>query len=137
MEIYTCKHFIIQELVPEHVLNDRGIHKPWELLDPRALITLDALRDKFGSCTVNNWKWGGNREWSGLRTEQSPYGTQYSQHRFGRAFDCIFADHTAEEVRTYVMANPEEFPHIGAIELGTSWFHFDCRNCNGIMAFNP
>jgi hypothetical protein len=124
--MYRCKHFKIEELVPRHVHEDRG-NKAWYLLDTRSLQTLDALRDQFGSLTVNNWCWGGNRQWSGLRTEASPYGSQYSQHRFGRAFDCISATVTAETMRQYIMSHPEEFPLITAIEVGVSWLHFDVR----------
>lgn len=134
--MYQPKHFRIEELVPRHVFADRG-SKAIELLDVNALITLDQLREKFGAITVNNWVWGGNRQWSGLRTEQSPHGTQYSQHRFGRAFDCIFKNVTSEEVRQYVLANPDEFPHITFIELDVSWFHFDTRGCKRITTWGP
>lgn len=136
--MYTCKHFSIKELVPRHVHKDRG-NRAWELFDDRALETLDALREQFGRATVNNWAWNGNREWSGLRTPESPYGTQYSQHRLGRAFDVIFSEKTAEEAREYVLANEEEFPYIRGIELGVSWFHFDIgnRRGEGIFTFHP
>jgi hypothetical protein len=134
--MYVPKHFALHELVPRHVFTERGEFS-WELLDPRALRTLDALRSRFGSITVNNWRWGGSREWSGLRTELSPCGTQYSQHRFGRAFDCIFADISAEEVREFIRANPEIYPEICSIELDTSWLHFDVRNCDPIKTYSP
>jgi hypothetical protein len=77
--------------------------------------------------------------WSCLRTEGSPFGTEYSQHRFGRAADCIFADVTAEQVRQDVLDNPddEDFKYITSIELGVDWFHFDVRNCNRIMTYYP
>lgn len=134
--LYSPQFFAIHELVPRKVYEERG-EAAWELLDASALKTLDQLRKKFGPMTVNNWYWGGNREWSGLRTEDSPYGSQYSQHRFGRAFDCIFRDATAEEVRQYVLANPDEFPYLTSLELGTSWFHFDTRHCKRIKTFYP
>lgn len=125
--MYTCKHFSIKELVPKHVYKERG-NKAWSLLDDRALITLDQLREQFGKATVNNWAWKGTRQWSGLRTEKSPYGTAYSQHRFGRAFDVLFSEATADEVREYVLSHEDEFQYITGIELGVSWFHFDCGN---------
>lgn len=136
--MYTCKHFSIKELVPKHVYKSRK-DKAWLCFDDRALETLDALREKFGKATVNNWAWGGNRNWSGLRTPRSPYGTMYSQHRYGRAFDVIFAEVAAEEAREYVLSNPDEFPHIKGIELGVSWFHFDVGNRwgDGIQTFTP
>jgi hypothetical protein len=136
MSRYIPKHFKVHELVPRHVFEERG-EAAIELLDDRLLRTLDALRDKFGSMTVNNWFWGGNRQWSGLRTERSPHGTMYSQHRFGRAADCLFKDHTAEQVRRYVLDNPSEFPFITFVELDISWFHFDVRNCPSITTWSP
>jgi len=134
--MYKCEHFKIQELVPEAVFEARG-NKAWELLDPAALFALDQLRDRFGPITVNNWSIGGPRNWSGLRTSGSPYYSPYSQHTFGRAFDCIFSNTTAEEVRQEILANPEDFPEITSMELGTSWLHFDVRNCVKIKTFYP
>lgn len=133
---YQCKHFEIHELVPPDVYQERG-EKAWQLMDDRILMALDALRDKFGPLTVNNWKWGGDRKWSGLRTEDSPYGSRYSQHRFGRAVDFISQDHTAEEIRQYILNNRDEFPGVMSMELGVSWVHIDCRNCNRIMTYTP
>ena len=95
--MYKCKYFDIKELVPEHVYEDRG-EKAWELLDNRMLMTLDRLREIYGPITVNDWSWGGENQWRGLRTPESPVGTIYSQHRFGRACDCIFHETDAETV---------------------------------------
>lgn len=138
--MYKARYFVIQELVPKHVYEDRG-SKAWSLLDSRAVETLDALRERFGSITVNDWSWGGDRQWSGLRTELSPYGTMYSQHRFGRAFDCLFRHSTSDDVREYISTHLKEFPHITALEMGVSWLHFDVRgsrrSSEGILRFYP
>lgn len=141
--IYIPKHFVIQEFVPPDVYADRG-EKAWELLDQRMLITQDQLREVFGPMIVNNWhmnnrpSWAPNlRSWAGLRTEDSPWGTRYSQHRFGRATDSILRDITAEEARQYILAHQNEFPFIGSIELGTSWLHYDVRNCDRIKTYTP
>lgn len=136
--MYKCKHFKIQELVPPEVYKDRG-DKAWYLLDDRALETLDTLREHFGPTTVNNWLWEGRRMNSGLRTCDSKYGTQYSQHRFGRAFDPIFKGIDTEEVREYVLSHQDEFPHIRGLELKVAWLHFDIGNRPGddIYTFNP
>ena len=136
--MYTCKHFIIEELVSEGTFTKRG-NKSWQLLDERLLITLDRLRERYGSMTVNNWKWGQDRSWSGLRTVDSPWFSTYSQHSFGRAADCLFKETTAEAVRQDILADPDgpTFKLIGSIELGVSWLHFDVRNCDRIFAFKP
>ena len=136
--IYKCKHFAIHELVPPQVFEDRG-DKAWELLDDRLLYTLDQLRNRYGRITVNKWHWGGDRLWSGLRTSGSPYYSQYSQHSFGRAADCLFNELSAEKVRVDIMANPNDpaFEYINSVELDVSWLHFDVRNCNRIQTFKP
>lgn len=134
--MYKCEHFSIEELVPPKVFQDRG-QKAWQLLDDRMLMTLDRLREKYGSMTVNSWKWGGDREWSGLRTSDSPYYSPYSQHSFGRAADVIFKYVTAEEVRQAILADPEEhaFELINSFEEGVSWLHFDVRNCDRVLTY--
>jgi len=134
--MYKCEHFKIQELVPPAGYDDRG-EKAWELLDERALRTLDDLRNDYGTCIVNNWANGGKRMWSGLRTTESPYYSPYSQHTFGRAFDCIFTKVTAEEIRQDIIKSRRFYPYICGMELGTSWLHFDCRNVDKIKVFNP
>jgi hypothetical protein len=136
--MYTCEHFAIHELVPPRVFQERG-EKAWELLDVRLLKTLDRLRKRYGSITVNNYYWGLEREWSGLRTPDSPYYSRYSQHSFGRAADCLFAQLSAEEVRQDILAAPVDpaFELIGSLELGVSWLHFDVRNCERVKTYHP
>lgn len=133
--MYQCRHFIIQELVPPEVYRDRG-EKAWELLDERALRTLDALRDEFGPCTVNDWHLGGKRQWSGLRTHDCGVGAKYSQHIFGRAFDCLFRNYSAQAVRDVVLRKRKSFfPYINGMELNITWFHFDTRNHSPLKTF--
>jgi len=133
--MYKCRHFELHEFVPQRVIDDRG-EAAWELLDERILETADALRDRFGKMTINNYHWGGEREWSGLRTSDSPYYSPYSQHSFGRAFDCLFADYEADVVRKAIRDNPSAFPHISGMELGVSWVHLDVRNATKIKVFS-
>ncbi len=134
--MYKCKYFVIQELVSPQTYTDRG-EKAWQLLDDRMLMTLDLLRKKYGKMTINNWKWGGDREWSCLRTAESPWFSKYSQHSFGRAADIIFNDITAEEVRQQILENPNDpvFVFINSFEENTSWLHFDVRNSDRILTF--
>jgi len=135
--MYKCQFFKIQELVSSAVYDDRG-QKAWSLLDERALKTLDKLREVFGSVTVNDWLWGGSNEFRGFREPSCKVGAKYSQHRFGRAFDCKFRSVSADEVREYILQNPNEFPYIASIEMNVSWLHFDVRNYGpGILKFNP
>ena len=132
--MYQCKHFEIYELVPPSVYEKRG-QKAWELLDERALVTLDTLRDNLGVCTVNNYYFGGSRKWSGLRTPESPYYSPTSQHSLGKAFDCLFKTVSAEEARQHILSNRDLYPHITGLELDVSWLHFDIRNATPIKVF--
>lgn len=134
---YKCEHFKIHELVPPQVYQDRG-EKAWELFDERILMAIDDLRDSYGSITINNYMYGGDREWSGLRTPDSPWYSPYSQHTFGRAVDCLFKDADVEEVRKAILADDQipYLPDITAVELDTSWLHIDCRNTEGIKTFS-
>lgn len=140
---YRPEHFGIRELVPPDVYRDRG-ETAWQLLDDRALEMLDALRERFGPITVNTWAWGGGYTESGLRRAQTSTGAEFSQHKFGRAFDCKFDDVTPQKVSEYIQANPEKFPYITTLEntdftQGTyrDWLHFDCRNGERIRVVDP
>ena len=134
--MYKCKHFGIKELVSKGVYTARG-EKAWALLDDRMLQTIDLLREKYGSITVNDWSWGGKSQSRGLRTAHSPYFSKYSQHTFGRACDCIFKDVTAEQVRQDILADPDDpaFRFINSFEEGVSWLHFDVRNCDRVLTY--
>lgn len=139
--MYKCKYFKIYELVPESLYKAYG-EWCWNLLDERALITLDALRERFGSLTVNNYKWNGIRSDSGFRDASfyksiEEYSKSRSQHKYGRAFDFISNTHKAADIRKYIIENPTEFPYITFLEVGPikrgkamSWVHFDTRNCD-------
>src|SRR5690554_1405655 len=118
------RHFRIEELVSK-AFHSRYGDRAWLALDSRALETLDALRDRYGRTTCNNWLWNGPRQYSGLRQPGDQHYNPISQHSFGRAFDCIFAEFTAEEVRADILKHTDLFPHIRGIELDVSWLHFD------------
>jgi hypothetical protein len=132
--MYTCKFFEIEELVHPQVFQDRG-YKAWMLLDKGLLMAIDRLRERFGPMIINNWKFGGERKWSGLRNPDCPDYSQYSQHTFGRAFDILFTETSVDDVRRYILNHEDEFPEIGGVELNTSWLHIDGRNAEGIRTF--
>ena len=134
--MYKCEYFAIHELVPPHIYKQWG-ERAWQFLDVRALRTLDYLRRKYGKITVNNYIWGGEREWSGLRTPDSPYYSETSQHTYGRAFDCLFHTAHIDKVRQDILSKPDEFPHINCIEMNVSWLHFDVRNSERIKMVYP
>ena len=133
-----CKHFVIQELVSPEVYRARG-EKAWQLLDPRLLITIDSLRDEFGPITINNWLWGGNRKYSGLRMPGEPYYSKYSQHSYGRAADCVLKDISVKEARQSIIDFPAyyAFKYISGIEMHIPWLHIDVRNSDELIKFYP
>ncbi|MGL4475418.1 MAG: hypothetical protein ACRCT7_13350 [Shewanella sp.] len=140
--MYKPKHFKTQELVPEHIYKARG-EKALELIDERVLITIDTLREKLGcSITINNWMWGGNRNWSGLRTagfykSLQAYEDSLSQHKYGRAVDMLVKGMEASQVRQFIYDNKKDFPYVTFVETDISWVHVDCRNCQPITTWSP
>lgn len=143
--MYRCQHFDVRELVPEETYRAMG-YKAWWLLDVRLLMTLDLLRERFGPVIVNTWHSDsmtaayGLRCQSGFRTPShyrgvASYLGSHSQHKYGRAADCLFADVSVADVRRYVLGNPDEFPLITAVEADVSWLHVDVRNCEPVMSF--
>lgn len=138
---YRPKHFDLRELVPPDVYAARG-EAAWELLEPRGLVLLDALRDQFGPCTVNDWHRGGRFKESGLRDPVTGVGARLSQHKRGAAFDCKFKDASPRNVYDYLLANPDEFPELTVledIESTPTWVHVDVRPANwtGIRIVRP
>lgn len=146
MLFYKPKHFKLEELVPPDLFEKYKDNKHilWYQFDPRSLFSIDKLRELFGKCKINDWLWGGDYTQSGLRTQDSEYFSFLSQHTRARAFDPKFSDHSPEEVRKYILDNPnkEELKYITCIEEDTpTWVHIDTRNYdkdkNGILVVKP
>ncbi len=131
------KYFKIHELVPKKMFEEYG-ESAWKYVDPRLIESIDKLKEHFnlGTMTINNYFWGGNREWSGIRTPDSPYYSYGSQHSYGNAFDIVFSNYTTEEARNYIIDNPDKFPYIKGMELGVDWLHIDVRNEDKLITFS-
>lgn len=95
------------------------------LLDERLIRADQLLRNHFGPVTINNWWHGGERNWSGIRTPDSPYYSTTSQHN-GRASDKIFSYFSADDVRDYIKIHYKTLG-ITCIEANVSWTHSDVR----------
>ncbi len=131
MNQYTLKHFTIEEFVDSETYKTRE-EQSIALIDWRMLWTMDMIHEYFNKpITINNWHINSNREWSGLRTNNSPYYSQYSQHSFGRAIDFLVKDIESSEVRKTILNNIDEeaFKYITTVEdfEDMSWIHIDCR----------
>ena len=127
-------YFKTYEFVDRETYERWGEKSIW-FIDNRIVTLMNKLREEFGvPITINNWYWGGDREWSGLRTPRSPYYSTYSQHSFGRAIDFLVKGKTADEVRDLI----EEWYNLGhlgfeyniTMEYGDriTWVHIDIRN---------
>ena len=132
------KHFAIHELVPQYIYS-KYRDRAWKFIDSRLIETIDAIKEAFplGTITINNYFWGGNRNWSGLRTPKSDYYSETSQHSFGRAVDMIFSEYEADHIRKYIKKNPVKFPYVKGLEEGVSWVHLDLRNEDELVTFHP
>lgn len=125
---YTAKYFKAFELVPRKLYEARG-ERAIELLDKELLIALDYVRDNLGKVTVNNWKYGGNLQYRGIRTAGSADYSPTSQHSYGKAADLNVEGMTADQVNQWIIANRND-PQLKAItfiEMGQSWTHIDTR----------
>ena len=145
----TSKYFKLHELIDKNTFINLG-DDGWNLVNYKLIETLDTLKEIFnkGTITINNYKWGGNREWSGLRTKESKYYSKTSMHSLSddgigtdltfKAIDCVFSDYSAEEVREYILNNSSKFPYITRLEDNVSWLHFDIKVTNRwyIVLFN-
>lgn len=142
--MYIPRYFKIEELLPKYFYEkykDLG-NKLFLMFDERALVTLDRLRNRFGSAIVNNWIFGGNNHYRGWRPFDLPFGSLLSQHKFGRAFDVTFKNYSSEKVRIEIINDSKKeryFEHIVCIEDKISWLHFDCRNwiSSELLIVNP
>lgn len=130
--------FVTEELVPKRIFLERG-HAAIELIDSRALAVLNRLRNHLNvSMTINNWKWGGPRSQSGLRTwefygSKEAYDASLSQHKYGRGFDILLGASMPVKVAVkFIIEHHHLFPEITFIEIDQGWLHIDFRrNRNG------
>lgn len=122
--MYKCKYFKINELIPDSILKEFGEQKCWLLIDDRLLKTIDSIREKFGSTSINR---KGISDQCGYRTN----GAKTSQHSNGRAADCHFSGNVQadyDKKREYILSHQNEFPFITGIEIGVNWLHIDVGN---------
>ena len=140
-KLYLPKNFIIQEFVPKSVYTKFGDNAYW-FLDPNLIYTIDKIRDYYKKpITVNNWHTGGKFQYRGLRTNECPEYTPFSQHALGNALDFDIEGVAAADVRKWILNNSasEMCKYISCIEDGVSWVHMDTRplNQSKILVVNP
>lgn len=130
--------FRTEEFVPPEVYKERGEKALW-VMDDRVIQIARQLRIDYGVLEINTWVWGGRYKYRGFRPEGCEVGATWSQHRFGRALDCVpkETDLTTmrEEVIRKAKAGDPIYGMIRGIELDVGWFHFDVRNAPSLMQF--
>lgn len=131
------KYFQVHEFIPRKMFDMYG-EKAWKYVDVRLIETMDIIKERFpmGTITINNYEWGGDRLWSGIRTPDSPNYSYGSQHSFGNALDFILSAYKPSLVRTDIINNPDIYKHIRGLEMDISWVHIDVRNEDKLVLFN-
>lgn len=126
--IKLSKNFYLDEYIPEGLYREleHKTHILIGLLDKRLIAADQRLRNIFGPVTINNWAAGGDRNWSGIRTPDSPFYSRTSQHSWGRASDKLFSNATPEEVRAYIKIHWKKLG-ITCVEENVTWVHSDVR----------
>lgn len=136
--MYHCQYFDIKELVGLGTYAAKG-ELAWRFFNPGLLRTADTLRDIYGPMFINTWslsedikKAYGDRTESGLRIPGMDNYKPYSSHSHANAFDAVFRDVSAEQIRRDILANKIELPPlilectIGGEQI--KWLHFAVGN---------
>lgn len=127
-----CPGFKYHELLPrwmcEHLLTVAldGI------IDPIILNILQEVRKDLGSVYVNNWYWGGNKQWRGFRTPDSSWYSAGSQHSYGKAVDFNVKGMSTKEVHEHILANHDRYYALGLRRMESlvdapTWTHMDIK----------
>lgn len=132
--MYKPKYFILEELVSRKAFETINHDQLWSIFDPNLLRAADWIKETFSlnsPVTINNWKWGGNRQFSGLRQSGDDYYSPTSMHSAGKALDMIFKNKTAEEIRQAIRDFEYKgniVPYITRIEDEVTWLHIDTKS---------
>ena len=141
--MYKCKYFKIKELVNPELLKKVGEDVAWLMFDDRLLKMADAIREKYGACTVN----ASGLVDCGLRDPNCTTGAKNSMHKIGRALDLhirsIELKHVGDRVgkikaynlvREQLMLLPQF--DVLKFERNISWLHIDTGNRDNRL-YNP
>lgn len=147
--VYKSKRFALHELVDKEMYKKfkltKMLDKLWVIIDPKILITIDDIKKFYKkTITINNWGYGGYRQWSCVRRYGKPYYNYLSQHstysHLCSAIDFVVKGVDSLQVQKDLLQNQQKFAYLKRIEKDTiGWTHIDCKytNHNGIYVFNP
>lgn len=143
--MYKPEHFKAYEVVDPETYAKWG-EISFRYMDDGLMRILEWLRKKAGPLTVNTWKWGGNKQWSGLRIPASPWYSTYSGHSWGKALDIRSEKYSADELRQMVVDNWDEIAEYSGVDgcrlehgdVATTWMHLDVMHTEkGVYVFRP
>lgn len=143
--MYVPAGFIVEEFVDPKTYAKQG-DKSILKMDIRMLRLAEWLRKKTGTpITINDWKWGGQYQWSALRTGESGY-SNYSAHMVGMGIDFKSKSHSPSELQQLVIDNWEEVKEYTGLnglrmehtDATPTWCHMDSFQDDGkIYIFRP
>lgn len=128
-------YFDIREFVPPQIWNKYAEKSLW-FIDPKIVEIATAYREHFNvPIVINNWYIGGQFMYRGYRPPRVNIGSEYSQHKMGRAFDCHSPSISVKEMHSEIIKNFDKFKLVGLttledINFTTTWVHSDCRPTN-------
>lgn len=148
------ENFDLREFVPQSTYNKYGVNARW-FVSALMVNVAEFYKEFFGnyykikypgkvksvSIVVNNWHYGGNKQYSGYRPPDYTHGAKESQHRHHNAFDCEikinFLDDTSieadyVEVHKVIQENESLFLSKGVttvedVKIAKGWLHTDFR----------
>ena len=136
-------NFSVKELVDPETVKAMGEVRAANTVHQVLVDTLEDLKDALEGApiTVNDYEWGGNFRYSGVRPYTYLEGAKFSSHRYGNTADCKFKDLTATWVQRYIMSHQDDFPNIVRMEdvtITKTWLHIECGKRSGpIVVFRP
>lgn len=115
-------------------ITNNGYDPRW-WLDKGLIKSLDWFKERCDGATIiiNDWKWGGGYQYSGVRPFNTNIGAKRSQHKYGKAVDIKIKGYTVKEVATIIEDDfkflNKEFgiTTIEDIRLTKTWNHIDTR----------
>lgn len=146
--MYKCSYFKIHELVSPEIYDVLGEELCWHLLPDIVKQQLDAIREEFYSYAgmgiiINNWGFGGQYKYSGVRPKNCKIGAPNSKHKQWVAFDLKASKiHRTDELQEFIkhMGKSFNISRIENFEHTPSWVHIEIYITGGVVEpiwFNP
>lgn len=138
LEKDILNYFCVEEFISKRYYQfwgDDSIH----VMNYGLVRLADWLRHRSGAgITINTWKWGGQYQWSGLRTGDSGYSNN-SPHMTGNALDIKSDSHTPKELARLISDNWEEVKQYTGLRglrfehftKTPTWLHVDSLQYDG------